>query len=107
MSNRCNNPVGGVAAPRLVRLGLLSLRFVTMGKTLYVVVQVAGWNYSWKLGEDTINDIRRMVGDDLSGRPPRELLVREGLGYARVETDKQYLPRPSELQNQVPCHQSS
>ena len=95
-----------VAAPRLVRLGLISLRFVPMGKTLYVVVQVAGWKYSWKLSEETITAVRKMVTADVNRRNQGELLVREGLGYARVGSHGEYQPRLSTLQNQASCHQT-
>lgn len=80
--------VVGVAQSRLVRLGLISLQFVLMGKTFYVVIQAGGWEYSWKLSQDTINKIRPMMDKNINLRPETELMVREGLGYARVEKNK-------------------
>lgn len=87
-----------VAAPRLVRLGLISVRFVCMGQSLYLVVVAGRWNYNFKLGDLDLMLLRQMLErmEHRQHNPTLEFTVTGELGYAPSTPRKPYPPHRHE-----------
>ena len=88
----------GVAAPRLVRLGLISVRFVCMGKSLYIVVEAGKWNYNFEMADLDVMLLRQMLDrrDQRQHNPTPEFTVTGELGYAPSVPRKPYPPHRHE-----------
>lgn len=94
MSDRRNNAVGGVAAPRLVRNSLISVGFVCMGKSLYLIVKAGKWKYNFEMSALDLALLRAILEcmDEGKHNPTPEFTVTGELGYAPVVPHKPYPP---------------
>ena len=83
-----------VAAPRLVRHSLISVCFVCMGKSLYLIVQAGKWKYNFEMSALDLALLRGILSCMEEGKhnPTPEFTVTGELGYAPVAPRKPYPP---------------